>query len=316
MTLKELFLSVDFDHVWLFIQSIAGPEMAGNAVRFKQAFDEIRFIKTEPEDEPKVIEVYRDIVIENHEQENGPEYIFVANCDDHYRRVLAGRQISVDPELNLSAEELAAHCLWEMTYYGFNDAEVTEMLEGALSDRLEEANNKYWIEYNEKRNRWRSLKFKDILNKPQKLNRSKRKRAYRHGKRLHQLRRFAKIEELQQYLVSHNIDFNLWNVLSKCKSFSLVTDHSYAFDPKDAAQYLYDLYSKYGSNINEKEDTAFTIIILTGGCKSMADFTKLHGVLKKTHKNAYILDGDCREVQITVKIISVTTYPVKSKMKN
>lgn len=309
MTLKELFLSVDFDHVWPIIQTIVGTDMAGNAGRFKQAFDEIRLIKTEPEDRPKIIKLYK-------EQENGYEYIFVANCDDHYRRVLAGRHISVESELNLSADELAAHCLWEMSYYGFNDAEVTEMLEGSLPNRAEEANNKYWIEYNEKRNRWRRLTFIDLLNAPKKQNRSKRKRAYRHEKRLHQLRRFAKIEELQQYLVRHNIDFNLWDVLSRCKSFRLVTDHSYAFDPKDAAQYLYDLYSKYGSKIKEKEDTAFTIIILTGGCKSMADFTKLHGVLTKTHKNAYILDGDCSEEQITVKIISVTAYPDKSKTKN
>lgn len=210
----------------------------------------------------------------------GNDYIFVANCDDHYRRVLAGRQISIDPKLNLSPEDVAAHCLWELTYYGFSDDDVSETLEGFLPNRPEESNNKYWMEYHEKRNRWWPRQFVDIVNRSQKMNRSKRKRNYRQQKRLRQLRRYAKIEELQQYLVCHNIDFNLWNVLSRCKSFSVVTDRSYALVPENAEQYLCDLYSKYGSTIKDNDEVAFTIIILIGGNKVKTDYTKLYNVLK------------------------------------
>ncbi|MDE6268270.1 MAG: hypothetical protein K2M04_04215 [Muribaculaceae bacterium] len=296
MTLQEFFLSVDFESIWTVLTRLA-PCSSEYGVSFKQTYDNICMLSPEPDEYNKIIEVSRD--------ERGQ--ISGINYDDHRHSVVAGRQVSVDDRLALSPEVLAVYLLWELTTWGFNDEDVRENFEEILSNSPKAPDNKYWDEYHEKHLRWfPPIPFKNIHKRMRAKNRSKRKRDYRHKKRLQQLRRFAKIEELQQYLIRHNIDFNLWNVLARCKSFSLTTDHSYTANPADAALYLCDLYSKYCDNRCDLNDIGFTIIIITGGNKALEDFPKLYDVLKNTYTYPYILVGDSEDNQITVKIISVS----------
>lgn len=295
MTLKELFLSVEFDRVWAVLLTHY-PEMADSGICMKQAFDEIRLITPEPEDEIEKIEV--DVM-----HEDSGDYIRVGHCSNHYRRIVAGREIVVAPALNLSAEELAAHCLWEHTYWGFSDEDTMENFrDHCIGWGTKEPINIYWAEYQEKDRRWfPPVPLKDY--KPMTYNRSKRKREYRQMKRLRQLRRFAKIEELQQYLNSNIIDFNLWPVLKECKSFTVETDRSYADVPEDAENYLCELYTKYTSARSTDEVDAVTIVIVTGGNKVRTDLLPLHEAIKCYCVNPLFLVGNRDANQFTVKFI-------------
>ena len=296
MTLKELFQSVDFDSVWnVFISRFTNGSEYG--IGFKQTFDSIRLMLPEPDDYNETIRVEKD--------EDG--IISVTNCDNHRHSVVASRQLSIAEGLDLPPEDIAAYCLWDLTTWGFTGEDISEYFEEILSKSSSAIANRYWIEYHEKHKRWYPpIPFKNIHKRKRAKNRLKRKRDYRHKKRLQQLRRFAKIEELQQYLIRHKIDFNLWNVLPRCKSFSLTTDHSYTANPAEAALYLCDLYSKYCDNRCDLDDIGFTIIIITGGNKADRDIPKLHDVLKNSYPHPHIIVGDSDDDQITVRIIYVS----------
>ena len=124
--------------------------------------------------------------------------------------------------------------------------------------------------------------------------------------RLRQLRRFAKIEELQQYINTNNIDFNLWHILKDCDSFTAETDRSYADTPEDAENYLCDLYSKYECEKDAAGDSdSLTIVILNGGNKVKSDLQKLSDAIETHHLNPHILVGNREEDQFTVKFITV-----------
>lgn len=303
MTLKELFQSVDFESVWnVFISRF--PNGSEYGIGFKQTFDSVCLLSPEPDDYNETIRVEKD----------EDSIISVTNCDNHRHSVVAGRQLSIAEGLNLPPEELAAYCLWDLTTWGFTGEDISEYFEEILSKSPNATVNSYWGEYHEKHKRWYPpIPFKNVHKSKRAKNRSKRKREYRHKKRLQQLRRFAKIEELQQDLIRNKIDFNLWNVLSRCKSFSLTTDHSYTANPAEAALYLCDLYSNYRDNRVDLDDIGFTIIIITGGCHVEKDFPMLYDVLKKTYPHTYILVGDSEDCQITVKIIYVSINKPKTR---
>lgn len=306
MTLKELFSAVDFHRVWQVIIRHY-PEMEKSRIGMKQAFDEIRLIEPEPDDVDEKIEV--GLI---HDEDN--DYIRVMHCSNHYRRIVAGREIVITPELDISQEELAAHCLWELTYWGFSDEDAAETLRVHTSSWG--ISNKYWLEYWEKDRLWfPPIKWEDY---PPKIgNRSKRKREYRREKRLRQLRRNAKIEELQQHLNCNNIDFDLWPILKDCETFTAETDRSFSDVPDDAEKYLCDLYSNYEYNADAAgdEDT-MTIVILTGGNKVKSDLCRLNEVIAQRHANPYLLIGNRDENQFTVKFITVHGAKRKFRKKS
>lgn len=132
--------------------------------------------------------------------------------------------------------------------------------------------------------------------------------------RLRQLRRFAKIEELQQYINTNNIDFNLCPILKDCDSFTAETDRSYAEAPEDAENYLCNLYVKYECEKEIDDDSdPLTIVILSGGNKVKGDLHKLHDAIGIHHANPHILVGNREKEQFTVKFITVCGAKISLK---
>ena len=122
------------------------------------------------------------------------------------------KEIVVADDIHLTDEELAMHCLWEITYWGFSPDEreetwqrkfgpkvLTNKYEVAL-DKLEES---IWRHQTPRRLRSkgkdgrRYVKWtnaRDFFNN--RMNRSKRKREYRQDKREEYLKRMAARENL------------------------------------------------------------------------------------------------------------------------
>lgn len=306
MTLKELFLSVDFDRVWAVLLNHY-PEMIGCRIGMKQAYDQIRLITPEPDDVGEKIEVGIG-------HDGNRKYIRVMHCSNHYRRIVVGREVIVDPKVNITVEELAAHCLWELTYWGFDDEDTAENFrDHGIGWGTEKPVNKYWAEYQEKDSQWfPPVRLEEYT--PMTYNRSKRKREYRRIKRLRQLRRYAKIEELQQELVHDKVYFDLWPILKDCKTFTVATDRSYADVPEEAENYLYDLYTKYEREAETETDgDAVTILIVTGGNKVGTDLHRLREAIERHHVNPCILVGNRDADQFKVRFIKA--YGVKNRPK-
>ena len=122
VTLKELLDRCDFKDIALCIAEWY-PEEAVNMSHFKEAFDCLRQLEpihnTEYESGQKIT-VSKENFEEDEKKFNKPKqdyYISVHPCGDNWESSLA-KEIVVPEELKLTDKEIAAHCLWEMTFYG------------------------------------------------------------------------------------------------------------------------------------------------------------------------------------------------------
>lgn len=302
MTLKELFCSVDFDAILPIILEY-DSQIAGSEMGLKQAFDFIRMI-TPREEEPKKM-----IKVQYFNDTDASEGMSVSNCSNDHFDVVAGRCVETVPNLCLTLNELAAYCLWELTYWGFSDEEAIEIFRVDALGRWAEPKNRYEQEYAVKSNRWfPSVSVSVALGlyrKARKKNRLKRKRDYRRKQRLKQLLRYAKIEEFCQYVKVYHVDgvsaTDLWS-LKNVVGFTVTVDRSFSEQAEGAEQYMCELYEKYGK-INP--DTVRSIALIIGGGSVNGELDKLRQTLNRFLPNVIIGIGDRLQIPIKVTIINV-----------
>jgi len=116
MTLKELLNSCDFKDIAPHIAQISN-EAAGNLAPFKQAFDILRNLEPAAEGggELEIVKCYNEFTQNTYPLvkqwfETGP-WKYELNS-----------KVIVSDELTLTDAEVAAHCLWELTYLGFDQS--------------------------------------------------------------------------------------------------------------------------------------------------------------------------------------------------
>ena len=111
---------------------------------FKMAFDELRMMAPIINDD--IIDVQLD-----------ESYIYVDGCQDRWSNVL-GKNITLDDELKLADQVLAAHILWEITFFGFSEEEMKENIRRDYGDeprwqdniyrsRIHKIEDKQWKNY-------------------------------------------------------------------------------------------------------------------------------------------------------------------------
>lgn len=132
-------------------------------------------------------------------------------------------------------------------------------------------------------------------------------------RRLKQLRRFAKIEELCDYVAAYHVDGEsrdeLWS-LKNVVGFTVHTDRSFAEQPELAEQYLVELYDKYSTVDN---NIVRSIAMVTGGASVKGGLDALRQTLANRLPDAIIGVGDRSREQITVRIINVLSKTAISK---
>lgn len=300
MTLKELFRSVKFDSILPIILAY-DPDIKGCEASLKQAFDSIRIIETSDNIPNEIIRV------EYFNSIDSSEGYRVSNCSNASYKVSAERTVQTALNLNLTSEELAAYCLWELTYWGFSDGEIIEEFRVDALGRWGTPSNRFEEEYALKSKRWfPPVSLSDSINSfCSSKNRSKKKRDYRREKRLKQLYRYAKIEELCRYINSNEIigitNEDLWD-LKNVDGFTVTTDRSYAETDYLAEEYMCELYEKYH---NCHSDIIHSIAVITGGCAVKNELNELKQTLEKTLPNVKIGIGNRSQPQISIIIIEV-----------
>ena len=217
MTLKELLTQVGFDELLPDLEKHE-PEHLDNLYAFREAYDILRNMEPANNFEGKIF-------VEWHggEWEDEEKWIGVSPMHDCTWEEDLAKEIVVADDVHLTLAELAMHCLWEITYWGFSPDEreetwqrkfgpkvLTNKYEVAL-DKLEES---IWRHQTPRRLRskgkdgWRYVKWtnaRDFFNN--RMNRSKRKREYRQDKRKEYLRKMAARENLVRKLSAEGSSF-------------------------------------------------------------------------------------------------------------
>ena len=217
MILKELLTQVSFDELLPSLKKHE-PDRLDDIYSFREAYDILQGM--EPD---KDFKGEARVEWSGGEYEGEQKWIGVHHLDDHAWKKELAKEIIVADDVHLSLAELAMHCLWEITYWGFSPAEISEGWQKRLGrkqpvnpyevalDKLEES---IWRHQTPRRLRCKGpngerctrvefpLKWGD-----NRKNRSKRKREYRQDKREEYLRKMAARENLVRMLSAEGSSF-------------------------------------------------------------------------------------------------------------
>ncbi len=199
MTLQQLFRSVEFDALFPYVVKY-DAKMKECEKSFRMAFTALRSIPPGDDDG-------ENIVIDYIDDDNPPDVsqgIGVWHCSDVDWPTVLARRIKVFDRLPaMSNEEVAAYCLWEITFDGFSEAQIESTNEW-INQKTGDANHK-----------WRNLRDKafrkwmiPIINQHgrRQMNGPKRHRYARVSRRLRELKNYGHIEKLCDYVDKYSVE--------------------------------------------------------------------------------------------------------------
>lgn len=265
MTLKELLDRCDFKEIAPLIAQIF-PDQAKMLKDYKEVFDILRNM------EPKLNPDHNIDVIRIEECDGWCEkYISVSSCEGDYWESSLAKEIIVSDELTLTDNEIAARCLWSLTFYGFRQdieegrkesfnrimgnidtsnpyAVAIENLEDKMSKNYLPKQCRYAKDYSDSQECltgkngkptqfFKFIPLKTIKRKKRK-NRPKRMRDHRQRQRIEVLERMVKIES------------SILRLTANTKSFTRA-ELKYLFNTKLIFE---DTYQSHSNNINQRID--------------------------------------------------------------
>lgn len=113
MTVKDLIMEVEFDDLLPYLKEIIVGHL-DNIYAFREAYDILRNMQPNPEFAEKVW-------IEQEE-----DWVSVQSLDADYWENELAKELALFNNTTLSKEEIAAHCIYDITFYGFSPAEIIE----------------------------------------------------------------------------------------------------------------------------------------------------------------------------------------------
>lgn len=198
MKLKELFDKYTFDEILPYLKA-REPERGDSMYQFREALDLLKHMEPSKEDCGEVrIEWSQDEYDED-------KYISVHPLEGVCWDVGLAKEVVVANDLQLDKKDVAAHCLWSITFWGFGDEPDPE--DGGPFAYHRKQRNKYdealyriqlshWKHTTPRKYRWKGhplctdIDYRERENK----NRSKRKRDYRVECRKNDLRKHSQRE--------------------------------------------------------------------------------------------------------------------------
>ena len=114
MKLKELFDKYTFDEILPYLETME-PEREDSMYQFREALDLLKRMEPSKKDWGEVhITWYKD-------KYDTERYISVFNLEGDRWDVGLAKDVVVDKGVHLDEEDVAAHCLWSITFWGFED---------------------------------------------------------------------------------------------------------------------------------------------------------------------------------------------------
>ena len=198
MKLYDLLSRVTFDDLIPTLNTLIIKE--NQLPYFKMAFDELRMMAP----------IINDDIIDVKMAES---YIYVDGCQDNRANVL-GKNIIFDDDLQITLQVLAAHILWEITFFGFSEEEMKANIGRDYGDESHTPDNIYrrkiqniedrqWKNYS-RGAQWENVNGRRVIScmiareafrRQEKRNRAKRMRDARQERQMARLRKLAVREE-------------------------------------------------------------------------------------------------------------------------
>ena len=210
MKLKELFDKYTFDEILPYLKAIE-PERGDSMYQFREALDLLKHMEPSKEDCGEVhIEWSQDEYDEN-------RYISVHPLEGVCWNVGLAKEVVVAEDVHLDEKDVAAHCLWSITFWGFGDEPDPENVwpfsnhkkpKNKYDKALQRIRLSHWKHTTPRRYRWKGhplctdIDYHERENK----NRCKRKRDYR-------------VECRENYLRKHSQRENFILKLTCCGAF-------------------------------------------------------------------------------------------------
>ena len=113
MTVKELINEVEFDDLLPYLKEIIVGHL-DNIYAFRDAYDILRGMEPNSEFVGKVRIVQKE------------DWISVQSLDADFWENKLAKELVLPKNTTLSKEEIAAHCIYDITFYGFSPAERIE----------------------------------------------------------------------------------------------------------------------------------------------------------------------------------------------
>lgn len=229
MRLCELFERCPFDAIVPHLLRIY-PEHETQLPYYREAYDILRH--TPPRETDEMIWVgWCDADVEF----GGERYLHIGHCEGDYWERNLGKQFAIDDDVTISDEELAAHCLWSLTYYGYtppgdrsySDSKPRNRYD-LLAERLERKRFENYARRKDKTD-GNTLSLKELderICRKKRRNRSKRMRDHRQKYRIARLKRMGCAEH------------TIMRILDRTDVFSRV-QLSYLFDAEHVCETVY-----------------------------------------------------------------------------
>ena len=266
MKLYELLSGVSFDGLVPTLNTLIIKE--NQLPYFKMAFDELRMMPPTINDD--IIDV-----------QMAESYIYVDGCQDRWSNVL-GKNITFDEELQLADQVLAAHILWEITYFGFGEEEMKANIGRDYGDESHTPDNTYRrkihkIEDKQWKNYSRGAQWEisegqkfisydiamEVFKRRKKRNRAKRMRDARQERQMARLRKLAVREEgICKAVATGCMSREQVKYIMNVQYGDEHTYSSRTNTSEDRAQYIIELIDKY-SDIDFSKYDSITAIATT-----------------------------------------------------
>lgn len=316
MTLKELIMQVSFDELLPCLKE-QEAENDKDLYCFREAYDRLRNMEPEPDYQGTVHIKWSG------DEDDEDRWISVSNLHDASWAQCLSKEIAVAEDVHLRLEELAMHCLWEITFYGFSPEEQGKTF-GRMFDR-EKPKNRYemaldrleesiWKHQNPRRLRSRGphgirlieLEF-PLRWGDNRMNRSKRKRKYRQERRREYLKRMSRRLELVESLAIPESSFNRSDV-----EFMLTIDYGREWNyyavthgHEGRLAYIAESMAKYQKLDLDMYNHAIVCVhypslypLETAEIREFEDFMRSHLKYKEIRLGTIVIPDDNREVEV------------------
>ena len=272
MTLFELLHRVSFDDLIPTLKE--EYDVDTDIYAYREAFDELNLLRPTGQGEGE-IKVYRD------EEEH---YIGLSGCNDRWENLL-DLNIRVEEGIRLDDNALAAHILWELTFYGFSQEEQSSFIvnlgrpDNKYSRRASELYSRKISMYArgriERRECFKGAMSVNIIDRidgrERRRNRAKRMRDARMERSIKRLRRMAKVEDCIQRLLLFCPDIERSNLEYLFKTYSITESYfrQQAGDGDYKPATLYESIFKY-SPLPQSEYDSVVIVLYSSEADSVS----------------------------------------------